>query len=268
MAPRANSLDTPPWAMPSPGSMRTPHIASGLAALALVLTVISPVGAESIPVTECGTRFSGHGYLVHDLDCSGYQYGVEIDAGSLSLSGFTLFAGNKYGVLCHRSCKVVNGTIVGAQEDGIVAIKNLMVVNLTSRDNGFTGIKAGAAVVAEHSVFTGNARAGVQGLRRAKLKDVVSRDNGFGAEGGASASVIDAEIVDNATGGVASERIVVTRSLIRDNHSGDECGVTLSCADLITAEGKPPKLKESTCETSHRGGTFITGENWGVCSLD
>ena len=154
-------------------------------------------------------------------------------------------------------------------QDGIVAIKNLKVVNLTSRDNGFTGVKAGVAATVERSVLEGNGRSGVQGLRRIRLKDVLSRNNGLGADGNASAVLIDSEIVDNARGGVWSERIVATRSIFRDNHSGDVCGVTDPCADLGTNdEGRAPKLKDSTCETSHRGGSFITGQNWGVCSQD
>jgi hypothetical protein len=248
--------------------MRPPFLASVVAALVLVLTAaIPPVNAD-VAVTTCSLRFSGHGYLVHDLDCSGYPYGVELDGGSLNLRGFTL-VGGEYGVLCHRSCTVVNGTVEGAREDGIAAIKNAKVINVTVRDNGFAGVKAGATAFVERSELTGNARCGVQGLRRVKLKNVVSRNNGCGVDGSSSANLIDSEIVDNALGGVASDRIVATRSTIRDNHSGDGCGVTLSCADLNTAsEGRPPRLKESTCETSHRGGTFITGETWGVCSLD
>jgi hypothetical protein len=185
------------------------------------------VRADAVPVTTCGQRFSGYGYLVRDLDCSGYpSYGVELDGGTLSLSGFTL-TGGKYGVLCHRSCTVVNGTVEGAREDGIVAIKNAKVVNVTVRDNGFTGVKAGAAAMVERSVLTGNARCGVQGLRRVRLKNVVSRDNDCGANGSDSTVVIDSELVDNAHHGILSDRIVAKRSTIRDNHSGDRCGVTL-----------------------------------------
>jgi hypothetical protein len=250
--------------------MRSPLMASRLAALLLVLTAPTPpVEAGVVAVTECGVRFSGYGYLVGDLDCSGYpSYSVELDGGTLNLSGHTI-VGGKYGVLCWRSCTVVNGTIEGAREDGIVAFKNAKAINLTVRDNGFSGVKAGAAAIVERSLLTGNARLGVQGLRRVKLRNVVSRNNGLGAGGNESAVVIDSQIVDNALGGIHSDRITATRSTIRDNHSGDACGVTLPCADLVTSEeGRRPKLKESTCETSHRGGTFITGDTWGVCSLD
>jgi hypothetical protein len=80
--------------------------------------------------------------------------------------------------------------------------------------------------------------------------------------------VIDSQIVDNAHFGIFSERAAATRSTILGNSAGDECGVTLICADLGSgSEGKKPRLKESTCETSHRGGA-LTGETWGVCSLD
>jgi hypothetical protein len=100
------------------------------------------------------------------------------------------------------------------------------------------------------------------------LKNVVSRNNGCGANSNYAANLIDSELVDNAIGGIRSSRIVATRSTIRDNHSDDRCGVTLTCADLASDfEGRKPRLKESTCETSHRGGDF-TGETWGVCSLD
>ena len=264
-------LDRASPRVPNHRPMRPPFIASRLAALVLMLTLtaaIPPVEAADVAVTECGVRFSGYGYLVRDLDCSGYQYGVELGNGTLNLSGHTL-VGGEYGVLCHGSCKVVNGTVEGAREDGIAAIKNLKVINVTSRDNGFTGVKAGAAVYVERSTLTGNVRSGAQGLRRVKFKNVVSRDNGFGTDGNALVVLLDSQIFDNAKGGVWSDRIVAKRSTIRDNHSGAECGVTLPCADLHSPlEGRAPKLKESTCETSHRGGTFITGETWGVCSLD
>jgi len=249
--------------------MRTPLLASGFAALLVHTAAIPRVHGDAVVVDACGKRFAGYGYLVGDLDCSGYpSYSVELDGGTLSLSGFRI-VGGKYGVLCHRSCTVVNGTIEGAREDGIVAFKNVKAVNLTVRDNGFAGVKAGAAALVERSTLIGNARCGVQGLKRAKLKNVVSRDNDCGAHGDISATVIDSQIFDNARGGVLSERIAATRSVIRDNQSSDQCGVSVPCADLMSSDqGRPPRLKESTCETSLRGGTLFTGETWGVCSLD
>ena len=261
-------LDTPPTGWHVPG-MHAPLIASAFAALLVLTAAIPTVHADVVAITACGQRFAGYGYLVGDLDCSGYpSYSVELDGGTLNLSGHTI-VGGKYGVLCWRSCTVVNGTIEGAREDGIVAFKNAKVVNLTVRDNGFAGVKAGAAALVERSVLIGNARCGVQGLKRAKLKNVVSRENYCGANGAGSTAVIDSQLVDNTHAGIVSDRIVATRSTIRDNHSSDQCGVTQPCADLMSpAEGRPPRLKESTCETSHRGGTSITGETWGVCSLD
>lgn len=248
--------------------MRTPFLASGFAALLVLTAAVPRAHGASVAVDTCGQRFSGYGYLVGDLDCSGYpSYSVELDGGTLSLSGFRI-VGGKYGVLCHRSCTVVNGTIEGAREDGIVAFKNVKAVNLTVRDNGFAGVKAGAAALVERSTLVGNARCGVQGLKRAKLKNVVSRGNFCGANGNISVTVIDSQIFDNARAGVWSDRIAATRSIIRDNDTGDDCGSTPPCADLRSSfEGRPPRLKESTCATSYRG-SDVSGETWGVCSLD
>ena len=80
---------------------------------------------------------------------------------------------------------------------------------------------------------------------------------------------MDSELVDNAHHGILSDRIVATRSTIRDNHSGDRCGVTLPCADLENELRRAARRSSrNRRETSHRGGTFITGETWRVCSLD
>ena len=234
----------------------------------LVIAVVAATARADVAIRECGVRFSGSGYLEADLDCSGYRYGVEIDGGKLNLRGFRL-VGGEYGVLCHGSCKVSNGTVEGAREDGIAAIKVVKVYKVTVRENGFTGVKGGVAAFVERSELIGNARAGVQGLRRIKLNNVVSRENGAGANAGESARIIDSDIFDNARGGVAAARIVATRSTVTNNHTGAECGITLPCADLESPpEGKRPRLKDSTCETSHKGGTAITGESWGVCTLD
>jgi hypothetical protein len=220
-------------------------------------------------VTTCGQEFSGKGYLAGDLTCDDSGYAVEIEGtGSLDLRGFTI-SGGEYGVFCDLTCKVFGGgTITGAEEDGIVAIKNLKVDGITVSNNGFAGVKAGRAVIVTNAVLVGNARSGAQGLVRAKLVDTVSQGNGGGADG-STLNLVRTTVTGNTIGGAWGDRINAISSIIFDNHSGAECGVTLPCADLHTPPGlKKPRLTKSTCGTSYKGPSTLPGDTWGVCADD
>jgi len=63
-----------------------------LFALLAVSLLPGPASADTA-VSTCGQEFRGHGYLTGDLTCSDDGYGVEIEAGSLDLRGFTISGG-------------------------------------------------------------------------------------------------------------------------------------------------------------------------------
>lgn len=252
------------WTFVAPRPLR-PHVLSALLALSLLPRAVSADTA----VTTCGQEFRGRGYLTGDLTCSNDGYGVEIEGcGSLDMRGFTI-SGGEYGVFCQSSCKVFGGgTITGAEEDGIVAVKTVKVDGITVSNNGFTGVKGGRVAIVTNAVLTGNARSGVQGLVRAKLTDTTSQGNYCGADAGAALSVIRSNVSGNLRCGLFSDRVTAQDSSIIDNDVDVQCGVTLACADLGTSvDGKKPRLDNVTCATSYKGET-LPADSWGVCSAD
>jgi hypothetical protein len=119
-----------------------------------------------------------------------------------------------------------------------------------------------------NAVLTGNGRAGVQGLVRAKLTDTTSQGNGHGADAGGTLSVTRSNVSGNLLGGVYCDRISARDSSIVDNDVDARCGVTLTCADLGTGlDGKKPRVDDVTCGTSYKGDT-LPADTWGVCSAD
>src|SRR5262245_53119032 len=84
--------------------------------LAFVLAVSPAHAAE--PVNTCGMVLSDGGFLVSDLDCSGYVGGpaVTIAGGTLDLGGFTFTTNTPAddpqvfpdaAIICPRRCKIV-----------------------------------------------------------------------------------------------------------------------------------------------------------------
>jgi hypothetical protein len=160
------------------------------------------------------------------------------------------------------------GTITGAEEDGIVALKTVKVDGITVSNNGFAGVKGGRVALVTSSVLTGNARSGVQGLVRAKLTDSTSQGNFVGAEAGDVLSVLRSNVSDNLHGGIYGDRINARNSSIVDNDVDGQCGVTLPCADVGTGvDGKKPRVDNVICATSYKGET-VPADTWGVCSAD
>jgi len=159
------------------------------------------------------------------------------------------------------------GTITGAAEDGIGAIKTVKVDGITSCNNGFTGVKGGRVAIVTNAVLTGNGRSGVQGLVRAKLTDTTSQGNAYGADAGTVLTVVRSNVSGNLHGGLAADRITARDSSIVDNDVEAQCGVTLTCADLQSWQGKKPHLDNVTCGTSAKGDT-LPADTWGVCSAD
>lgn len=229
----------------------------------------SSVARADIAVTTCGQELSGNGYLVGDLVCDDSGYAVKIEkSGKLDLRGFTI-SGGEYGVFCQHSCTVFGGgTVTGAEEDGIVALKTLKVNGITVTNNGFSGVKGGLVAIVTNATLTGNVRAGAQGLRRVKLIDTVSEGNGTGVAG----SVVDlvrVSITGNRIGGALGDRVHASDSTIIDNHSGADCGVTLPCADIESpSDARKPRLKNVVCGTSYKGPSTLPGDTWGVCGDD
>ena len=256
--------------------VHTTSFADGFARLVLLASFVLPflprtAGAQTA-ITTCGQEDVSSGYLTADLDCTGFNdYAVELEpGGSLDLRGFTI-TGGEYGVFCNGSCAVFGGgTVTGAVEDGIAALKTIKVDDVTSSNNGFTGVKGGKTAIVTNSVLTGNGRSGVQSLGRVKLINIISQGNaGAGTDSGLLARIIGSTLTGNALGGALSDRISARDSSILDNASDPRCGVSLACADVMTSDvGKKPRLNNVDCATSYKGGNTPPGETWGVCSDD
>jgi len=241
----------------------------GIFWLAAIAVLAASVAHADSAVTTCGQELEGDGYLVGDLDCDGFEYGVELKGnGTIDLRGFTI-SGGEYGIFCQKSCTVFGGgTVRDAEKDGIVAHNRLKIDAITVSDNRFAGVKGATGALVTNAVLTGNARSGAQGLRRLRMIDTVSQANGEGADG----SIVRVQggiISGNEQGGVFATRISARDTTIVDNDVDSGCGATLTCADLeASVDGGKPRVKNVTCGTSYKTGSGVPGESWGVCASD
>jgi len=197
--------------------------------VALVLLVRATPAAPQVAVTTCGQVVVGSAYLANDLECGPDGYGVVL-RGRLDLRGH-MISGATYGIFCGRYCEpldcvsgctVLGGTISESYLAGIQA-RRVVLENVTVTGHATYGVLAHRAIVRQSTV-SGNAAEGIRG-GRVVLEGTTVQQNG-------------------TTG------IVAGRAKLR------ESTVTGNALDLDTVW--PPKLIDSTCDTS----------NQGVCTLD
>ena len=234
--------------------------------IALTLSPGIARAIEYVPVTTCGQVVppKATGYLVGDLDCTGYTGGqdpagaaVYLDFKSnLELRGFTL-TGGEHGVVtswpcgpsplpdCARNRNAVRGpgTITGTGHFGITAW-NLAVSDLTV--SGYL-----------YDVFA---------PRMLKATALVVRDARLNGVTALAAKLTDCSATGNARRGVDVGALLAKRGSIVGNGVGPGCpGSTVADACGDVRSRRRPRLRGTTCGTSVAA---ETGDPWGVCSLD
>jgi len=251
--------------------MRPLPFASALAfGLALSTAAPStPSAREQIEVT-CGVQGGENGIqhygLSADLDCTGaapsalqlvkgdrlYLNGhtvtglVIFAGGNVQVIGPGTISGNDYDGIRHTTglLTVRDVTITGHTGHGIDSLAGkVKLQGATITGNGIDGVAAYRSVLARASSVTGNGRFGIS-----------TRPDGM-VEGGAPCTETEkasVKLYDTAVAG---------------NGTDAGCGTTQACADLAVCT-RLPKLKASTCDTSHRLESGIPGESLGVCASD
>jgi hypothetical protein len=252
--------------------MRAPASLIGIAVgFAVALPVV--VARADTAVTSCGQSYSGAGYLTGDLACAGYAGVTIVGRGSLDLRGFTL-SGADYAILCGSKCKVFGGgTVTAAWKDGIASLGTLEVADVTVTSNGIVGLFAERKIKATDLVLADNGKGGLQVFGKLKLTDSVVSGNGYGANANGLMQVRGSTISGNSRGGLLyASRLSLRDSSVTGNVLDPDCGVGQACADLMALspeETKPPRLKNSVCDTSYVGyGGELPGLTLGVCALD
>ncbi len=291
-----------------PTHTMTPVLVSIYASL-LVL-VVAPVFAvatasAATEVTSCGQVVEEDGFLTADLDCSGTSGLSVVFTGNkvgFDLGGFTLTGGDLSAVACTRRCRVENGTVTGAGENGVLGIRGLAgkleVSNLVVSDNGLCGVAGNKSAVVVDSVISGNGRCGVSGGGRTQVINSAITANGWPGVGGRKgvrisgstisgnqwgvslssgqsghARIVDSSIVGNLYGGFFGIRLRAKNTTFANNVAdpADPCvvdeGVQTACRDIISM--LRPVLRNSACETSLSDKLRPRiGRSWGICSLD
>jgi len=255
---------------------------------AVVLGVVLGVAVSGWAgeITHCGEYVSGNGFLSADLDCSG-QLGtplIILNGGSLDLRGFTLTAHNvdlsgaygAYAVLCEGSCRVsggggaivADGSPTGGALAALGARGNIVVTDLTVRDSSSIGIYAYRSGRVFNSTVTGSRSIGISSRLRLKL----ANSSVAGGEYGAASDrlVVQGSTISGSSefglDGYISMRLV--DSTVTGNGVDPECGNTVLCADVVTEDVHPPRLINSTCDTSLHSFQGVPSGTWCVCARD
>ncbi len=156
-------------------------------AIPLLTTVLWSWPAVSYSATEvnaCGQSFSGDGFLVANLDCTGFGGDAVVinGNGSLDLRGFTLTGGNLSAVYCTKGCKIESepfgGQIVNADFYGINGDLNAIepgvapvrLKNVTVSGNAFDQVAVEGTVTIEDSAIIGTGGALSHGVSGTKVK--------------------------------------------------------------------------------------------------
>jgi hypothetical protein len=230
--------------------------------LAVVLCAAAQALAAE-PITYCGQTINGRGYLIGDLDCTGFNgHAVQITRGRLDLKGFTIHGANFCGVHCEGPCKIYGpGTITQNGLDGINVDDWVIVRGVRITDNLVTGIfarnvNAGSRVLIKDATISGNGFNGVETDKAAVIRFSSISNNG---EHGLDLGVQNCE-----SGG--SAMLVNTSATGNGMHCSSEV-----CADLtVCGRSNPvPRLRRgSTCGKSYVRGSGIPGVSWHICSGD
>lgn len=239
------------------------HIRGAAVGLLTALWIATPAWGAPTLITYCGQSFEGRGILVTNLDCTGFVgHGINVKRGRLDLRGFTVRGAGYYGVNCEGTCRIFGpGTVTESGLDGIHARQWAIVRDVVVSDSGLSGIAA----------------RGFDGGAVVSVKRVIVTDNGLhGIEADNLAFVRLSRVLDNGESGIhvgvtgcdSNGRMLVYRSIVIDN--GTACPEAMTCADLTSCSKKSvrPRVKRSSCRTSHVQGSGFPGSDWDVCSLD
>lgn len=286
------------------------RISLKLTAIALVLVSFGSArgGITPTAITECGAVFLDptEAFLVADLDCSTWEFVDDrpvvkfLKRGTLDLRGFTLrgpvggASTSNTMVECWESCTIVGGggSIIGGHF-GATAAKRITVVDAILRDTTRRAIGGARRAELENVFVIGTGTDAVTASLRVVVRNSTVANNGgypqpdTGLVQKTSAvifaeviRVFDSTIVDNAWAGIEGGRAYVRDSVIANNGTFDECGVTRNCRFDVGTRRRP-RVRDSNCGTSLdmtscacNGDSEVTPEtspefhNWGVCSLD
>lgn len=244
--------------------------------------------------------------LTADLDCTGQALpAVTLVKATLLLEGFTVRGGQ--GIKCAERCTVQGpGVVENSSASGIWTDlwykTKFHVRKLTVRNNalwgvaGYLGVTPGQSEVhVFDAIVEGNGLTGVLGDRKVNVGGSTVRNNGGAGVAALSGRVAvgRSQIRDNAGVGIsASGDAGVFATVISGNGEGGalagigcsdargrvelkyatvEGNATGSCAPGACADVDScarPKVRRSTCGTSHRVASGLPGENWGICALD
>lgn len=274
--------------------------------LALALTFgfcATSHAGESIAITSCGQGVTARrAHLEADLDCSNHSISRAITflkSVRFELNGFTLtgYPTGPEAISCLGNCRVLGGggQVVGGNF-GIAGNKRTRVYDTTITGQQLEGARGNRGLILENVTITSTGRGGATSQRGLKMTDTMIVQTGGvpdpeTGEIRRTSAVVNAsktirlknsQVIDNFVGGIESVfgRVKLEDSTATGNGTDAECGVSWICYDVGGA--KPPKIKNSTCNTSFNltsctcdgGSGFVTPDtdpafhNWGVCLLD
>lgn len=270
----------------------------------LLVGAARPAAAQTV-VTTCGQETHGAAALNADLDCTGFDgYALTMHGGTLTMNGHAIIGGI-IGVQCDRNCKIFGpGAVTGSDFVGVNGYGVAVTMSQVDISNcGYAGAQIwDGAKISGPAVFSGNGTAIT--ASSAKLAELTITGNGTGVGVGNAADtgrititgstvsgntydglaaehaikVVNSTIMDNgwsgidATGGTYCKETkgaaTLWGSTVTGNGTSPDCGSTRECADVATCKKAPHLKLGSACGTSHRNGTGIPGDDWGVCTQD
>lgn len=193
--------------------------------------------------------------------------------GALKVTDVDVDGSEYIGIQCFQSCSVTGGTLRNSGDpqdprigdgEGIRSTKVLKLGRVTITNNGYGAIarsypKHHGKLLASNSSFNGNG-IGVVADKSAKLTD-------SSASGNLVAGVLIGDFLYEEPCPDSPKTVQLKNTTATGNGTGDGCGTTRSCADLVTC--RKPKLDAlSTCGTNRDAASGIPGSDWDVCSAD
>lgn len=193
--------------------------------------------------------------------------------GKLTVSQVDVDASEYIGIQCFKSCSVTGGTLSNSGDpqnpeiaggEGIRSTGVLKLDGVTITNNGYGALARSyprhhGRLIARNSVFSGNG-IGAIADKSAKLTDST-------ATGNLVAGVLIGDFLYEDPCPDAPRTVALKNTAVTGNGTGDGCGTTRSCADLMTC--RSPKLDAlSSCGTSYVNGSGLPGSDWDVCAAD
>lgn len=232
-----------------------------LASAGLLFTARLAMAGAPQPLTACDQTVKGPVYLVGDLDCTGYTFGVNLrgPGAALDLAGFSIRNTAGIGVQCFANCTITGpGTIENTSHEGIRAPYRAKIRGVTVRNSGYVNIGAGYLRL-EDSVVEGSTVGVYVGGRGKILRSTIT---------GAAASGLQVGLrIGGGNGPCDSGHATIRDSVIQGNALGApsaDCTVEHPCAD-IQACYRPSIDDAAACDQSVK---LNTAEPWGICAFD